>query len=313
MGKALPLNPEDFPSDMAGIQALIDESQDGTDASSGVVDDKVADSKKEPEKSETPKADEKKEEPPVKQVPIGAVFQEREKTRREREARQAAEAKLAEVQEQINELKAGNAKESASDPGLSDEQMELLREEFPAVAQALESQAKVLKDMQERFAEISKPKVAEPTSIEQKVQQTIESIPELKYWQAEDPEMWDAVTQMDQMILRANPNLSMEERFQMAVEKMESIYGPTLLPPEYEKLKKPPKADTPEPDVNKKAAEAVEKAGDFKPKTLSDLPGGEPPPSDEAATVANMSPVQIGNMLLNMSPEKQMDWLAKFG
>lgn len=103
---------------------------------------------------------------------------------------------------------------------------------------------------------------------------------------------------------------SMADRFAEVAQQMDRLFGPF----DGVAKKAAPAAKTtaekePVVDVKKALVEKLPKPA--KPASLSDLPSGEAPETDERAAVENMSAAELGAMLMKMSPEKQREYLNR--
>lgn len=321
--EGLPVNPEDLPDDISAIAEMLgmdvknEEDDDGV--SLNAKDEKEAEVKTAPEDAESklePKVDTPAE-PEPKMVPLGALQAEREKAR-------IAKENAAELERQLAELK-GKPVDAKTDPDtseLSDEELEKLDDipEVKAIVQKLAGQNKKLQAQLDEAISTTRTVVEHhAATVKTTVQKHIDAIPELSYWQNENPEMWSRAVQMDNA-LRQDPetrNLSTEARFERVVNAMTAIYGPVELPETYRPTT--PKGETPKTPtggkgVKEKAEAVVEevKRGNPKVNTLSDIPGGTPPASD-IDNLENLSGVEIGNMLINMPIEKVDELLSRLG
>ncbi len=318
-------NPDEIPEDISEIEKIAANEdvtptpKDESDEVKGEQTPPAEEVKK--ESTEAEKTDEAKEEPaPIKskdgkhEIPYSVLQTEREK-------RQAAERTMAELQTRLEELekkaKAGDTTEATESRETSeivdDADLKAIEEDFPAfgkLVRGLKTQISSLEStvttLREREAQ---QQAVEAKSKGDEVQQAIEANPTLLYWQQKSPEMFEVATKYDDMI-RAdarNQSLSLEARFAKVVSAVEAVYGPTELPGEFRK-------ETNEP-VTKAVREAAEKAiaaaGLFKPKTLSDMPGGIPPAQNERERVENMSPAALARMMEKMSHDELAAFLAK--
>ncbi len=158
--------------------------------------------------------------------------------------------------------------------------------------------------------------------INRSVQDAIDANPKLTWAQSHDKATWNRIADQD-AILRADPanrNLTFSDRFGMAVKAVEAIYGEIKLPAEFQPnpgsdkaaaeaaakakaeadakakadadAKAKAEADAKaqagiQPEDAKARAEAelkrAQEAGNAKPFTLTDIPGGTPPESADRA------------------------------
>ena len=106
----------------------------------------------------------------------------------------------------------------------------------------------------------------------------------------------------------ANQSQTLSERFEKVVVAIEALYGKADLPDAYKPEKAP---DTSIEQVAAKAKAAVEKVGTFKPKTLSDMPGGTTPPTTERERIETMSPHELQRLMDSMDADQLAAFIAK--
>lgn len=255
----------------------------------------------------------------------------------ERERRQAAERVTQELHDRIKDLearastagqgRAAQSSQAAATPEtlLSDEDMAALVEDFPAVkklidyTRALEGK---VGQFESRFAQLEEQEQAraEEAANAQRavVREAVDANPVLRYWEQQDPEKWAAAIEADTRLsqLPVNSGLSLGERFAKAVQIVETIYGQTDLPEGYApKVSNATssKGKTTDENLAAKAQAAVEKAGQFKPRTLSDMPGGTAPAADPLEDLASMSTGRLGAQMQNMTPDQINALLRRLG
>lgn len=238
-------------------------------------------------------------------VPYHVLKSTRQREDAERRAREEAETAKesaeARVRELEAELKAGGKGEEGKDgKGAAAtnallEKVAALKEQVPEVGevlddvvaqvQALQKQADDLRNMHEDREQ------RENQTRQERVQETIDRNPTLRYWQNEQPDLFNEAARFDKQLREStHPQiqaLTMEQRFEKVVSMMEELHGPTKLPETYL-----PKEDAGSGAAAKAAADAKAKqdaearakaAGKEKTLTLSDLPGGVPPSSGQKA------------------------------
>lgn len=324
----LPSNPEELSKDPEVIARMLGattienpSSQDETPKAEGEENGAATDPDKSTETaSEAAKPEGVTEEKQERTVPLAALSAERERNRREREARENAERQAADLSAQLEAARKAQeeGKDVSTQQSAIAEQIAALREEFPAAVPLFESltaeiQAlKVNRDAEtSRRAEESQ-RQAEELAM-QEAQALIDANPKLLYWQTEKPELFEAAIEADDRLsgLPQFATMKAEERFAKAVSVVETIYGATEVPDGYLPKKSTQPQQTQE-QTRARAEKAVQDAGEFTPRSLSDLPGGMPPPSSELDSIERIPAHQLGSMFLNMSREKQDEYLAKF-
>lgn len=281
------------------------------------------------------------EEPAGVLLKDGKHFLPYEKHQEERRARVEAENRVKELERQLAEREAGKQTEgqppsngddnaAATNDLASDLKMV---EELEAKAKAYEeegltelaattaTQAKAMRTMMARFEKfggyIAKAEArereeqqrAQKTAQEQSIE-AIENNPTLRYLDEtydKDPkskELWDRIAAEDQF-LKTQPawkGKPVADRFSAAIKRVEIETGPIPLPAEYQTTAQV-----------KAAAEARtrEAGNEFRPNTLSDLPGGGLPRSANDDPFDSMDPVQLERLMDD--PKKMNEILARVG
>jgi hypothetical protein len=310
-------NPEEMPENLAELAASMEQKSEPQDVEAGAPSDA------EP-KEESPKEEEAKpvEEAPKllskdgkNEIPYQVLVSERER-------RAQAEKQAEELRKQIAEIEAKVAAVGKQEPEQQPEpehdvleDVEALANDFPEVGKvmkALQMQVQAAnKKLQQVEEQEQQRRIEEASRVRNTVQEAIDSVPALSYWQSEDPEMFAKAIEFDN-ILKAdsrNSSLSMKQRFEKVVTAMEAIYGSTNVPGA--KTDEPPQKDMNE--LTEKAKEVVKETGSFKPRTLSDIPGGTPPASSESDKLSAMSPAQLAAMMQGMDGDQINSLLAKLG
>ncbi|MEO6147529.1 MAG: hypothetical protein ABIT70_10910 [Sulfuriferula sp.] len=234
----------------------------------------------------------------------------------ERERRQQAEQAMAELQARIDSLQvqgtaapAEVAAPAMAVGAISDEDMAALREDFPAFAKVIEAQMAKIDTLESKLSTVygkeEQREAVEQRTVQQQVRDMIDTNPKLSALEA-DPAAWARAVEIDNM-LKAQPenqNLSLAERFDKVVKGYESFYGAIT------GAAAATPTPTPVPKSAREQAEALlkEKAP-ATPRSLSDLPGGMPDASSEAQRAENLSEVEMGNMMLKMTPEQIEQYL----
>lgn len=319
-------NPDEIPEDLSEIEkiaaneAVTPTTEDETPEGEVKGEQTPPAEKVESEVASEVKTEEGEKPAPIKskdgkhEIPYSVLQSEREKRRAAEESLQELNNRLAELEKKVQTGDTTQQTEARqTEEILADDDLAAIEEDFPQfgkLIKALKGQIGALettvtdlrsKDEQRELV-VSKSKGDE-------VQATIEANPTLLYWQNKDPEMFEVATKYDDMI-RAdvrNQSLTLEERFSKVVQAVEAVYGKTEVPEEYRKGIAEPVTD----EVREAAKKVISAAGSFRPKTLSDMPGGTPPAQTERERVENMSPEQLAKMMDKMSPEELSAFLAK--
>lgn len=255
----------------------------------------------------------------------------------ERVARRNAEQAVEEMRQRLEALeqqaKTGQPAptaqaQPAKAAGFDDEQINQIAEDFPGVAAALKGMAARVAELTGHLEHVQQAEQArrhgEAQRASSTVQEAIDAVPQLTYWQQRDPHMFDAAVKFDNQI-KADPRnagLSLDERFERVVKAVEAVYGQTQLPDEFRKApaaaaSTPATAPSSRSQVDpKQVAAAAQKAIETAQATsavrsLSDIPGGVPPESDEIAQLGMMSAADLGNKFISMDPKQLLAILAK--
>lgn len=241
----------------------------------------------------------------------------------EREKRQAAEAtaselssKLAEMQDQIAKgTQKGDAK--AEEIGaealatMSPEELDALREDFPVFGKVIDSlmgtignlnkEVKALKASEQTREVVAQKQTAET------VQELIDAEPILLHLQTTDPELFARAVEIDKTLMNNPRYPDTASRFAKVAEIMESSFGPFdgITPA------KPVVQTTNKEEARKAVLDKVSKTA-ASPKSLSDIPAGDPPESDEMANLENLSAAELSDRLMKMSSDQRTAFLNRF-
>jgi hypothetical protein len=229
------------------------------------------------------------------------------------------------AQEQAAQIEALKAKAAgAPEPGkpqpngeevlvLSEEELAELEKELPALGKLFRAQQAQLHQLgstvknlsderQEREAESAR-------SVQVNVQDAIDANPKLAYLQAQAPDVFGRAVRFDQT-LSADPDWagkSLQDRFAQVVKLYEATYGEVKLPGSAD-----PEQPKPSQSELAKVAEAkLAAAAPGSPKSMSDIPGGSIPPTDELARIESLTTAELGAMFENMTQEQQDAYLAR--
>lgn len=241
----------------------------------------------------------------------------------ERERRQQAEQALQQMQQRLNDMtqQTAGTRQEASEVQFSDEDLAQISEDFPAVGKlfsALQSKLSATEAQLQQIREIELQRAeAEEATQRRAVNEAMDDNPALLFWRDKEPGLFDEAVRIDTQ-LQTNPrfsHLTLSDRFAKVVNAMEAIYGPTELPAEYQTrpvAQTPGKPQVSEKDLASRAKEVVAKASSTgRPRTLSDMPGGVAPISDDQK-MESMNTSELADMFANKSPDEINALLARF-
>jgi hypothetical protein len=259
-------------------------------------------------------------------LPYAALHAARQREDEARRAKEEAEKKAADLQRELEAARAnptGKTEQERDDELAGIEEKIAALTDVPEVGEVVKALHSTLvatrKQLDEMRGAVEQSEQRQMEEARSRVQASIEGNPTLFYWQQERPELFNEAVAYDKQ-MRASPalaHLSLEERFGRVVSVMETIHGKTELPEAYRPKEKSA------PTQQTQAAPAVppkDEKQDSKAKlqertlTLSDLPGGVPPASDQKA-IEEMSHGDIErrvNAMLDKGMSIQ-DILATYG
>jgi hypothetical protein len=313
------------------------QAQEGSSPSTTPQDDKTA----------TQAGDGNKAETPGEQQPAGVLLKDGkhflpyDKHVEERRLRVAAEQRAKELEAQLAAAKAGKPaagteagegeQQQPASTGTLDGDLALV-DELEAKAKAYEDEgltemasttrasAKVMRAMANQLQQLggyvkqaqereAHEQARTRQTVQEQIAEAVDNNPKLRFLQdtmEKEPanaELWDMIADQD-TVLRGNPkfaSLSFSDRFARAVAMVEAVQGPIKLPPEYQTVA----------DVKAAAAAAASNAGEFRPNTLSDLPGGGTPRGGGENPLGELDPSQLERIMMEASPDKLADILAR--
>ena len=241
----------------------------------------------------------------------------------ERERRQQAEQALQQMQQRLNDMtqQTAGARQEASEVQFSDEDLAQISEDFPAVGKlfnALQAKLSATEARLQQIQDIESQRIeAEQATQRRAVNEAMDDNPALLFWRDKEPALFDEAVRIDAQ-LQTNPrfsHLTLSDRFAKVVNAMEAIYGPTELPAEYQTravAQTPAKPQVSEKELAERAKEVVAKASSTgRPRTLSDMPGGVAPISDDQK-MESMNTSELADMFANKSPDEINALLARF-
>ena len=310
-------NPEEMPDDISQLANDMDPKEEAvedvkeTDEASGVEAEKVAE-------AEAPS----KEEPKLlskngkEEIPYQVLVSERERRAQAERAAQELRDQLAAIEAKVaaGSQQQSQVQEPQQEPEIDIAQMS---EDFPEIGKAMKFMQAQIEAANQKLQQVEQQEQArrarEGDVARNSVQEAIDANPTLRYWQNEDVEMFDRAVEFDLLLQRdpKNAHLSMEQRFDKLVTAMTVVYGAPELPEGYQSAEAPKTDDMKQ--LTEKAKEVVKETGSYKPRSLSDIPGGTPPAASEADKLTNMSPGQLAAMMQGMDQDQINSLLAKLG
>ena len=232
---------------------------------------------------------------------------------RERERAKQLESQLAELNAKL--ANAAEAKETGTadltrsvDEIISPDELAALKEDAPKLGEVFEKligKISTLEQSNQRFERSEQDRVAES------VQAAIDANPKLSYVQATDQTAFNSIAEIDTW-MRGQAQfkgLNLEDRFAKAVSMYEAAHGAIVLPDSASG-----KSEQTTDEAKAKAEAAIEKAmAKAGPNTLTDIPGGQPPASNDIEAAQQMSAAELTRRFMDMTPDKMQEYLAKFG
>ena len=312
-------NPDEMPDDISALEAEMNSEAVPTEPELAVEESVSADAEvktevaEEKQEAEEPALIETKQGKPA--IPYAVLVGERERRHAAEQAVESLRKELDLLSAKVDQSAANHeAVVPAEASTLSEDSIEAMAQEFPEIGKVLKALSEKTRSLDEQLAKVAEAENAridkEQKRAFDEVQEAIDANPTLRYWQTENPQLWGEAVKLDEMI-KANPmsqSQTLSERFEKVVASIEAIYGKAELPDAY----KPPKApDTSIEQVAAKAKAAVEKVGSFKPKTLSDMPGGATPPTTERERIENMAPHELQRLMESMDADQMAAFIAK--
>lgn len=264
-------------------------------------------------------------------LPYAALAGTRRAAKQHRERAEAAERENEALRKQLEDVKAGRKPEKASADvpdleGLTHEELEELKTDFPAMAKVVEVAQAALRrvaDLEKKGAAAGKPEKTAEGNTEGKQEEdegddvidAIDANPALLSWMHENPAAFERAKAHDTM-LKTSPKWQdkpLHERFAHVTKLVADEFDIALKPGDFYEARqtqaprntpsqKPSKADT---------TAAIAAARRTEPNTLSDFKGGQVDQTEQR--IERMAPQQLVNRFLDMDPEDIDAALAKLG
>lgn len=245
-------------------------------------------------------------------IPYSVLKSERDRAARAEQIAREMQEKVAELESKVASGSQGandgeSARTEAQEPNVADlsqEDLEVLKEDFPTVYKAVMASmaaAKALEAKLQPVAEsVQQTQAEQARTAAETVQDAIDSVPKLAHLQASDPEGFELAKQFDatlrnQAAWRDKP---LAERFAKVAEMVESAMGPIQVPGS-----KPP---SPSAEELRAAAQAKAKTASkgSVPTSLSEFPAGQHAAQDEREAAEQLTPLQLAEKFSRMSPDE---------
>jgi hypothetical protein len=242
----------------------------------------------------------------------------------ERDQRTRAEQLAKEMQDRVTALEkivqSGNqganngesarTTEQSAVNDISDEDLEVLKEDFPTVYKAVMASMAAAKALEAKLVPVEESvrsqEAERAQNATESVQEAIDSVPKLAHIQASDPEAFELARQFDQT-LRNQPawaEKSLSERFAKVAEMVEAAIGPIEMPGQQSTTQ--PSAAELQKAAQALAAQAAKKNRTNVPTSLSEAAAGQHAAQDEREAAENMTALQLAEKFSSMTPD-QMD------
>lgn len=231
------------------------------------------------------------------QIPYSVLQRERERANTLEAQLRETIAKQASLEAQA---KSGKPDEVADVPRLSAEELADLESEAPTLAKAFKALYARIDTLESSHRQVAEHQAQAARST---VDEAIDAVPKLAFVKQNDVEAFNRIAKFD-MELRVDPKWigrPMQDRFAAAVRMYEAAYG---------EINAPTASGTVDPA--KEAQAVIDKAAATAlPNTLTDIPGGQPPPKDALEAIGQKSAASLTEMFMGMSEEQINSYLAR--
>jgi hypothetical protein len=213
----------------------------------------------------------------------------------------ADEARIAKYQQEWGEDPADVLRQTLLAARRAERQDELLRAQHKAMVE----QQRVTAELQARLEQAAR---AEQASEGEQIQAAIDQSPLMTAWQADQKSPYfEYSVKLHQYLMQEDPayaKLSWAERVAVLPSKVEALYGKSPHSDQVGTVAAPPAKLAPVPA--KPAAPGV-------PLSMTDIAAsGQPPAITEIEKLERMSPAQVQQHLLTLTPEALKDYLYQF-
>lgn len=234
-----------------------------------------------------------------------------------KEAVEKLQAQLKAKDEQIAQLDKGKKAEPDPIEGISEELLTTFREEYPTQAKIIEPILAAIKQRDTRISELtadlqSERQTRQKSEAEiaaEEVQALIGANADLDDWQKNRPMLFDLAVDQEAKLMSdkdwvaKNPELAKDDakRYDHVVSLVKQAVGLPAASPKNE------------PDLDRKAQEALDGAQPQTPRSLSDIKGGSPPATNVEDNLEAVGADQLAAKLLSMDPASRERWFARLG
>lgn len=224
-----------------------------------------------------------------------------------REQLQAAQLENGKATEKLEALLKQKENATGADIAMADDaiasHLETIKGNMPELHQVisavLEGSRKQGERLNETLEELKREKEESDRvkrfSVEEQVAEAKDNNPDLTHWESKDPEAWDEALKQDEILRTSGKwvNRPYAERFQEVVRRVRAVMPEASMPQKQT-----------DPEQTKAEAKArLSSAPARKPTTLSDIQGGANPAS-EREQLENLSPFELTQRLMRMSPQQ---------
>ncbi len=252
-------------------------------------------------------------------IPYAVLKSERERRQRAEDMAHEMQERVAKlesmVQQQVNQgAKPGESARTndlpTADNGLSPDDLEALKEDFPTVYKAVMASmatAKALEAKLQPVEEVVRQDQADRAkSASETVQDAIDSVPKLAHIQASNAEAFELAREFDATLRKqaAWQDKSLSDRFAKVIDMVEAALGPIDLPGQTNTSQ--PSAEALRAAAKAKADQQARANRSNVPTSLSEAPAGQHAAQDDREEADNLTALQLAEKFSAMTPD-QMD------
>ncbi len=256
-------------------------------------------------------------------IPYSVLKSERDRATRAEQIAKDMQDRIAQlesaVQNQNQGAKSGeSARTETPEPTaeqLSQEDLELLKDDFPTVYKAVMASMAAAKALEAKLQpmteKMANAEAEQARTTQEAVQDAIDSVPKMAHIQANDTEAFELAKQFD-ATLRSQAKWAdkpLSERFAKVVEMVEAATGEQIAVPGQANQTQQSPADLRKAAIA--AAQAAAKATKTNvPTSLSEFGAGDPAATDERQAAESMSPLQLAERMSKMTPDQMEAYFA---
>lgn len=250
-------------------------------------------------------------------IPYSVLKSERDARSRAEQMARDAQERVAALEAQVNSANQGanNGESARTNPGqtasdISDEDLEVLKEDFPTVYKAVMASMAAARALEAKLVPVEESvrsqEAERAQSATESVQEAIDSVPKLAHIQATNPEAFALAQQFDNTLRgqTAWADRPLSERFAKVAEMVEATLGQIDLPGKQQTSQ--PSAETLRKAAEVKARENAKATRSNVPTSLSEFPAGQHAAQDEQEAAEQMTALQLADKFSSMTPD-QMD------